>query len=198
MLEKGLDFETIFKSYKPKIHRYITRLIGNSEAEDLTQEVFVKISKSLQNFNQKSKLSTWIYRIATNTAIDRLRSSSFKQAKNYIPEEELIAEDKEAGTDKKVLTMDQKLIEKEMNECIRNFIYHLPENYRTVLVLSELEGLKNRELSEILGISLDTVKIRLHRARARLKKELECHCDFYHTEESQLACEPTKTTPKFK
>jgi RNA polymerase sigma-70 factor (ECF subfamily) len=197
-LETGAGFETIFKSYNPKILRYITRLIGDCETDDLTQEVFVKISTGLQNFNQKSRLSTWIYRIATNTAIDRLQSSSFKQAKNYIPEDELIAEDKEAGTDKKVLAMDQKLIEKEMNECIRNFIYHLPEKYRTVLVLSELEGLKNRELSEILEISLDTVKIRLHRARARLKKELECYCDFYRTEESQLACEPTKTTPKFK
>ena len=198
MSDPGADFETIFKTYRPKIHRYITRLIGNSEAEDITQEVFIKISKSLQNFNQKSRISTWIYKIATNATIDRFRSSSYKNEKNYIPEDELLAEDKAAGTDKRVLTMDQKLIENEMNECITSFIYNLPENYKTVLVLSELEGLKNRELSEILGISLDTVKIRLHRARARLKKELECHCDFYHTEESHLACEPTKTTPKFK
>jgi len=195
---KEFNFENIFLKYKPQIHRYLSRLIGFDEAEDLTQEVFVKVNKALPNFNGRSKLSTWIYRIATNTAIDKVRSSSFKQANDFIPEEELIAEDKTVGNDRKVLSMDQQLIEKEMNECIRYFIYHLPENYRTVLVLSELECMKNRELAEILDITLDTVKIRLHRARARLKKELERHCDFYQTEDSQLACEPTESMPDFK
>ncbi len=198
MLGEEYNFDNIFLQYKPKIHRYLSRLIGFDEAEDLTQEVFVKVNKALPNFSGRSKLSTWIYRIATNTAIDKVRSSSFKRTKDFIPEEELIAEDKTVGNDKKVLSMDQQMIEKEMNECIRYFIYHLPENYRTVLVLSELECLKNRELAEILDITLDTVKIRLHRARARLKKELERHCDFYHTEDSKLACEPTESTPDFK
>lgn len=197
MPDTEYDFDNIFNTYKPKIQRYLTRMIGKSEAEDLAQEVFVKVNKNLQNFNQKSKFSTWIYRIATNTAVDRLRSSSHKRAQDFIPEDELVAEDRNAFGDKKMFSMDQKLIEKEMNDCIRNFIYHLPENYRTVLVLSELEQLKNRELADILDITLDTVKIRLHRARARLKKELECHCDFYRTKENNVACEPTKTTPRF-
>jgi RNA polymerase sigma-70 factor (ECF subfamily) len=198
MSNNELDFENIFNTYKPKIYRYLTRLIGADEAEDTTQEVFIKINHGLQNFSGKSKLSTWIYRIATNAALDKIRSSTFKRSKDLIREEDLIAEDKAIGTGKKVLSMDQKLIEKEMNVCIRNFIYNLPENYRTVLVLSELEVIKNQEIAEILGITLDTVKIRLHRGRAHLKKELERHCDFYRTKENQLACEPTKTTPKFE
>ncbi|UCB44561.1 MAG: sigma-70 family RNA polymerase sigma factor [Spirochaetota bacterium] len=195
---KEYSFDNIFLKYKPQIHRYLSRLVGFDEAEDLTQEVFVKVNKALPNFHGRSKLSTWIYRIATNTAIDKVRSPSFKRTKVFIPEQELIAEDENVGNDKKVLSMDQQIIEKEMNECIRYFICHLPENYRTVLVLSELECLKNKELAEILDITLDTVKIRLHRARARLKKELECHCDFYHTDDNQLACEPNKSTPEFK
>jgi RNA polymerase sigma-70 factor (ECF subfamily) len=74
-----------------------------------------------------------------------------------------------------------------MNDCIRDFVARLPENYRAVLVLSEFEGLKNAEISEILGITLDTVKIRLHRARKRLKEELETHCDPYWLVENEFA-----------
>jgi RNA polymerase sigma-70 factor (ECF subfamily) len=71
-----------------------------------------------------------------------------------------------------------------MNDCIQNFIWELPENYRPVLVLIELEGLKNKEVAEILGISLDTVKISIHRARKKLKKELMESCDSYWVDEN--------------
>jgi RNA polymerase sigma-70 factor (ECF subfamily) len=73
-----------------------------------------------------------------------------------------------------------------MNECIRDFVERLPDNYRTPLVLSELEGLKNGEIAEILGVSLDTVKIRLHRARAKLKRELMAHCDPAWVEDNEF------------
>jgi RNA polymerase sigma-70 factor (ECF subfamily) len=76
-----------------------------------------------------------------------------------------------------------------MNDCIRNFIEQLPADYRTVLVLSELEELKNIQIADILGISLETVKIRLHRARIKLRKELETHCSFYRDERNDLACD---------
>lgn len=76
-----------------------------------------------------------------------------------------------------------------MNECIRNFIENLPENYRSVVVLSKLDGLKNVEIGKILALTLTTVKIRLHHAKARLKKELETHCSFYRDERNQLACD---------
>ena len=76
-----------------------------------------------------------------------------------------------------------------MMACIRNVIKKLPEDYRTVIVLSELEELGNREIAEILQVSLDTVKIRLHRARAKLKKELENLCCFYHDERGVLSCD---------
>jgi len=109
-----------------------------------------------------------------------------------IPADELAAEGQTELSGKKVLSMDQRVIEQEMNACIREFIEHLPSPYRTVLVLSELECLKNQEIADIMRITLDTVKIRLYRARARLKKELERSCDFYRTEGSQLACEPTR------
>jgi len=84
---------------------------------------------------------------------------------------------------------DLQLIRQEMNSCIRDYIEQLPEDYRTALVLSEIEGFKNREIAEILGVNLDTVKIRLHRARGRLKESLGRHCQFYLDERSELACD---------
>ncbi len=162
----------------------------------MTQEVLIKLTRSFDGFKGKSKLSTWIYRIATNTALDRLRSSSYRQDRNLIAEDELIAEDQTAYRDDKVVSMDQRVIEDEMNSCIRNVIDGLPENYRAVLTLSELEDFKNRKIAEILGITLESVKINLHRARSRLRKELEHRCEFYRTEKSELACEPAEPTPE--
>ncbi len=81
-----------------------------------------------------------------------------------------------------------------MHDCIKGIVDCLPENYRTVLILSEHEGLTNNDISEVLNISLDTVKIRLHRARAKLKKELEHHCSFYRDDRNEFACD-RKTSP---
>ncbi len=76
-----------------------------------------------------------------------------------------------------------------MSQCVREYIDRLSPDYRTVLVLSELEGFKNREIADILEISLENIKVRLHRARASLKKELDDGCDFYHNEAGTLACD---------
>ena len=76
-----------------------------------------------------------------------------------------------------------------MSECVTEYIDKLPLAYRTVLILSEIEGFKNKEIAEVLGVSLETVKIRLHRARSILKKELNEGCSFYHNEQNILACD---------
>ncbi|MBW8003699.1 MAG: sigma-70 family RNA polymerase sigma factor [Planctomycetes bacterium] len=189
-------FRDIFSAHQPRIHRYLKRMVGAEEAEDLTQEVFAKVSQALPSFEGKAQLSTWIYRIATNKAIDRLRSASFRKSKESVPADDVVAEFQVALKDEKNPTADKKLIEDEMNQCIRNYIANLPGSYRAVVTLSELEGFKNREIADILEISLDTVKIRLHRARARLKKEFERGCHFFHTEDSDLACAPDQKIPK--
>ena len=74
-----LEFQKIYDAFQPKIVRYLARLVGEGEAEDLTQEVFFKVNQALENFRGESKLSTWLYRIATNAALDRLRSPSFQR-----------------------------------------------------------------------------------------------------------------------
>ncbi len=74
------DPQTLYDEFQPKIRRYLSRLVGTTKADDLTQEVFVKVTQALTAFRGESTLSTWIYRIATNTALDRLRSPAFQRA----------------------------------------------------------------------------------------------------------------------
>jgi RNA polymerase sigma-70 factor (ECF subfamily) len=198
-MSKVIDFKEVYKEFQPKILHYVSRMTGLHEAEDITQEVFEKVSRNLEGFKGKSKLSTWIYRIATNTALDRLRAPSYKRSSEQSESSvNFGVEDSDIWTDQKKATPDQELIHKEMNKCIREFIEKLQPDYKTVMVLSELEGLKNREIADILQISLDTVKIRLHRARAGLKKELNDGCSFYRDERNELACDRKTTFVKYK
>ncbi|WP_094602979.1 ECF RNA polymerase sigma factor SigE [Sporomusa silvacetica DSM 10669] len=187
------NFEELYLSFGPKIHRYVTRLVGNQEAEDLTQDIFIKIGQSATTFRNESKLSTWIYRIATNAAIDKIRSTSHSRVikKTILPtvSEDAIEIDKLACGQKDSLP-ETEAINKEMNSCIHAFINNLPEMYRTVIILSEFEGFKNKEIAEILGISLDLVKIRLHRGKQNLKESFSKHCNFYRDDRNVLACEP--------
>jgi RNA polymerase sigma-70 factor (ECF subfamily) len=189
-MSEEIDFRKVYKEFQPKILHYIKRLTGNHEAEDVTQEVFEKVSRSLESFRGDSMLSTWIYRIATNTALDKLRSPSFNRSAEHTPLEDITQPaNGQIWNDQKEGFTDQNIIRKEMSECVREFIDKLPPDYKTVVILSELAGFKNREIAEILQVSLDTVKIRLHRARTSLKKELGDGCSFYHNEEGTFACD---------
>jgi len=192
MIADGIEFQKIYGDFRLRVFHYLRRLVGEHEAEDLTQEVFLKVSRALNDFRGDSSLSTWLYRIATNTALDKLRNSDFKKISRKKPDidpDETNTDDNDDWTNKNIPPADQQLIRKEMHQCIRNHVDGLPDAYRTAIVLSEIEELKNHEIAEILGISLDTVKIRLHRARAKLKKELENHCSFYRDERNEFACD---------
>jgi RNA polymerase sigma-70 factor (ECF subfamily) len=183
--------------YQPKIFRYLSNLIDEYEAEDLTQEVFARVSRNLETFRGESHISTWIYRIATNLAIDRIRYCTLPFENRHAGTglssddgEEI--EDLNAWTGEKPFSAERKLIHGEMTECIRTCLEKLPEAFRLVLALSDSEGFKNREIAEILGITLETTKIRLHRARALLREEIERNCRVYRDERNELACEPTE------
>lgn len=194
-----IDFNEVYEEFHPKILHYLSRLTNPHEAEDIAQEVFEKVNQNLRNFKGESKLSTWLYRIATNTAIDRMRTPSFKRSfEGTNLEDAMGVEDRNIWLDHKKTLTDQTFIRKEMSECVREFIYKLPSDYKTVILLSELEGFKNTEIADVLQISLDTVKIRLHRARAKLKAVLNDGCDFYHNEQNVLACDrkPSQILPK--
>jgi len=190
-----LDFQSIYKTFHPKIVRYLAHMVGWRDAEDVTQEVFVKVNQGLSSFKGESQVSTWIYRIATHSALDKLRSPSFRQtgrkslSGDSIGGGEIEIMDKNAWTGENTPSIETSAIRTEMNQCIRGVVEKLPESYRTVVVLSELEGFRDDEIAEILGVSIHTAKIRLHRARARLKKDLEAHCNFYRDDQNEFACD---------
>ncbi len=194
------EFLDIYESFSEKIRRYLARIVGETEAEDLAQEVFIKVSHGLKDFRREASLSTWIYRIATNTARDRLRTLSLQKEAPDIRQ----GNDEGAAVEDYLLTVDHKpsleasLIQKEMSECIRGVVEGLRENYRTVLVLSDFEDMTNAEIAGILGISFDTVKIRLHRARTALRKQLDAKCSLYRDERNELACERTSSSLRFQ
>ncbi len=199
-----LIFEDIHETYRPKIYRYLSRLVGTQEADDLTQEVFIKVNRNLEGFRGDSNLSTWLYRIATNVAIDKLRSASYQRAmreglpSNSAENDEAEFAEQDPWTGEKKLLVEQDLVRMEMNRCIRDFIERLPEIYRTVLVLGDLEGFANKEIAEILGISLGTVKIRIYRAREKLRKELEQHCASYWIVENEFIPDFTEVLEEFR
>lgn len=177
MDKRGLEFQVIFDDFHSKILRYLTQMVGGNEAEDLTQEVFVKVSKALEDFRGESKLSTWMYRIATNVAIDRMRATSFQRETglNELDHPDEI-EDMAASIDGETPSSEQLVMQKEMYDCFMDYVKNLPVNYRTIVVLSELESFTNNEIAEILGLSLDVVKIRLHRGKTKLIQELKNNC----------------------
>ncbi len=177
MSAAALEFQHVHDEYRQRILRYLGRLVGEGEAEDLVQEVFVKIHQALPEFRGESQLSTWIYRIATNAAIDRARAPSFKQARR---EECLDRAEATASPDfwtgEPAPSLDQQLLTKQRFECFATYVRGLPARYRAVLVLSELEELPDKDIAEILGLSVGAVKIRLHRGRRLLLQALKGHC----------------------
>lgn len=180
-----LDFQSLHDRFRPRVLRYLTHLVGEGEAEDLTQSVMLKVAEGLAGFRGDSSPSTWIYRIATNAALDRLRRKTMQT----LSETEFESDEDDAPPGPQTPSVEATAMREEMSSCIREFIERLPENYKAVVALSELEGFNNDEIAAILGVSLDTVKIRLHRARAKLRKDLEAGCSFYREEGGDLACD---------
>jgi RNA polymerase sigma-70 factor (ECF subfamily) len=189
----ALDFAELHRAYRPKILRYLSGMVGEAEAEDLVQDVFLKISRGLHQYQGRARISTWIYRIATNAAIDRLRQPSYKHrirdgmaGVSFADRSASGFGDMESCPDGKAAPAETTIIEDEMGRCLGNYIDQLPARQRAVVILSFLEGLKNAEIAEILGVNIQTVKIRLHRGRARLVKELETHCGWFRDMRNHL------------
>ena len=187
------SFQEIYEKFHPGVLRFLSRLVGEEEAEDVAQEVFLRVDRGLESFRGESSMGTWIYRIARNAALDRLRSrpawlEGARQLRTRGSDED--PEDVMSQIPDERASLERYLIGKEMSECIRGRVDTLPESYRRVLVLSELVGMTNGEIASALGVSEGAVKIRLHRARSLLREDLGTHCTLYHDELAELACEP--------
>lgn len=165
-------FGEIIEIYKDKVFQICFRMIGNRhEAEDIAQEAFIRAYVNINSFNINLKFSTWLYRIATNLCIDRIR----KKKPDYYLDAEI------AGTegltmysqiDSKTPLPEDDIESLELQETIQREISKLPEKYRSVIILKYIEELSLNEISEILDLPLGTVKTRIHRGREALRKQL--------------------------
>ncbi len=164
-------FEELISLYEKKIYNYCYRMTNSREdAEDLAQEVFIKVYCSLKSFKGKSQFSTWIYRIAYNTCIDKHRKKKKKQIVSLNP-----ANDEDTRNIELVSTdplPEDKAIQRERYEKIQSCIASLKPEYRTVIILRDIQNYSYREIAEILHIPLGTVKSHISRARAALRDVL--------------------------
>jgi len=162
----------IVKNYEKMVYNLGLKLLGDQEkAECILQETFLKVLQALPNFQEKSKLSTWIYRIATNQALMRLRSKKRQQVSIDESSEE---DGKDYSNFVQSLEADplDNLLNQELKEKMDSAIEQLPDNYKTVFIMKDVEGLALKEIAEILDLSLPAVKSNLHRARITLRNKL--------------------------
>jgi RNA polymerase sigma-70 factor, ECF subfamily len=164
-------FEELVRRYETQVFNLAYRILGNrTDALDVSQEVFILLFRKLGTFRSESRFSTWLYRVATNACRDYTRKKRYhlslsSRADEDMPEwEEMIPGDEESP--------DDLLISAELQDRVRKAIRQLPIKFREVVYLHDIEGYNYKEISEILDISLGTVKSRLNRARHRLSYEL--------------------------
>ncbi len=184
------DFSEIYQAYSSKIVLYLSRFVGRDDAEDLMQEVFIKVHNSINTFKGDSQISTWIYRIATNSAVDQLKSYKYKNGRSKTTSLDYIEPLKtNIKSENYESDIEYSFLKKEMNQCVADYINKLPDNYRAIFLLKEYDNFSFDEISEITGISIDNIKIRLHRARKKLHGLLLANCSFYYDQHSKLCCD---------
>lgn len=190
--KKYMQYDTseIYKTYSSKVVLYLSRFVGKDDAEDLMHEVFIKVFNSLKSFKGNSQISTWIYKIATNTAIDKLKSSGYRKEKSKTTSLDYIEPLRsKVRTENSESDIEYNFLKQEMNQCIADYINKLQDNYRAIFLLKEYDNLAIDEIAEIMEISCENVKIRLHRARKKLHEMLLTNCSFYYDEYSKLRCD---------
>jgi len=175
----------VFQDHYGRIRRYIHGLARHpAEADDLTQETFLRAHEYRDSLRDDRALTIWLYRIATRVYLDRWRQRARRS-----PLECDADPDSADLPDPDVPSPQQTAERHEMSACVQRYVADLPESYRMVMLLHDEHGLTSREITEALGISLATVKIRLHRGRHRLRAALESGCAFSHDERDVLVCE---------
>jgi len=160
-------FEKIYRAHFRKVYSLCLRMLGNpTDAEDVSQDVFVQLYRKIGGFQGDSALSTWLYRLTVNTVLMHLRHKQRKQKEEPTEDESLqgLADLSRLDRRDEVSLIDRITLERA--------IAQLPSGYRHVLVLHDIEGYEHEEIGRMLGISAGTSKSQLHKARLKLRKVL--------------------------
>jgi RNA polymerase sigma-70 factor, ECF subfamily len=189
----ALDLTLIHNAYYAKVVACATKFLGRDDADDVAQEVFIKIGRSLGALSKPSKLNAWVYAITLNTIRD------FARKRLAAPESHVVTRLEVGGAadafeipDIRSRAPDESVERREMIVCFLDYVGDLPPAYYEVYVLSEFEGLSDSDIAERLSISRGAVKIRLHRARTRLAEALRRDCRCYRNRRGELMGEPKR------
>ena len=173
-------FEEIVSRYESKVYNMAMRFTRNNEdAEEVLQDVFSTIYQKVDGFQGKSAFSSWLYRIVVNAAFMKLRK---RKQHNTISLEDLAPAVRQHCVDKEALfnaRSDNFTSTREVREVLSSAISRLPEQYRAVFILRDIDGMSNQEVGEILTLSIPAVKSRLHRSRLMLRKKLQRYYQDY-------------------
>ena len=178
-----MDFWKIYDQYYAPVKKYVAAMTRDDwAADDIVQEVFLKVQRKFETLDDGAKLKPWIYRIARNQCFDHFRKVSASK-------ENQTTEDQEIDGIQQPLVQLQ-LERREMSRCVQNKIDLLPDSKREVIIFFDTMDLSHQEVSDILGIRIGAVKVRLHRARKALKEILNRDCNFEHDERNVFVCKP--------
>lgn len=160
--------DTLIRRNSPRISRYLARLIGNSRPiEDLTQDVFLRAFKHAEQYQPSSRVTTWLYRIATNTALNYIKQATLKRT---VPEP---AESQLEVVDRSEPPPDRRLSLDELRQQVASAVSALPVNQRVALTLFEYEDCSYEQIAAILDVTVEAVRCLLMRARTQLRARLQ-------------------------
>jgi RNA polymerase sigma-70 factor (ECF subfamily) len=176
-----MNFLEIHDQFYQRVRKFILASVRDeSAADDLVQEAFMKIHENLDSVRDTSKVSSWVFRIAHNACYDYFRARK-KTSHNQVHE---------GLVDLQETPLQKRMEQDEMSRCVQGQLNLLPESLRSVLIFSDIMELNHEEIADILGLTVENVKVRLHRARKKFNAILENKCTFELDERNVLVCEP--------
>jgi len=179
-----MDLLGIHDQYYHRVRKFILASVKNeSVADDLVQETFIKIQENLDSVRDPEKISSWIFRIAYHLCQDHFRTLKKSSSHEEIHDGLVTLQES---------PIQKKLEQSEMSQCVQDKLNLLPEAQRSVIIFSDVMDFSQQEIADILGLTVENVKVRLHRARKKLKAVLEEECTFEVDERSVLVCEPVE------
>ncbi len=170
--------EQVYRDHAPRVYSIARKMLANeSDAEDVTQEVLLHLIRKLPTFRGESAFPTWLHRIVVNTALSHRRKLAVREEHRLgDPVETILEGHTETGPTRGAQPSPETvLVNGETRRLIEQAVEQLPDLYRQVFVLSDIEGLPNADIADRIGTSLPAVKSRLHRARALLREALAPH-----------------------
>jgi RNA polymerase sigma-70 factor (ECF subfamily) len=171
-------FRELLDLHKDRVYNITFRMLGNrAEAEDVAQEVFISVFKTIDHFREESKFSTWLYRVAVNHCKNRIKylARRHDRDRDELDETSHQANGAVTGAPVRAAQPDRALEGAQMERLLQEAIGNLDDDHRIVVVLRDIEDLSIEEICDITGLPDGTVKSRLHRARLALRKKLQRH-----------------------